>query len=88
MSRQAANPPAPAVANPKPMPACGHSTAPTFDGDTLTLIHFFNEVNTLATEAGLNDQAKIQQSLRYAQREEYELWSTLTEATGIDFAAF
>jgi hypothetical protein len=70
------------------MPARGHSTAPTCDGDALNLVHLFNEVDTLTTEAGLNDQAKIRQSLRYARREEYELWGTLTEATGVDFAAF
>ena len=62
--------------------------APTFDRDTLNLIHFFNEVDTLATEASLNDQAKIRQSLRYAQREEYKLWGMLTEATSVDFATF
>ena len=75
----AANPPPPVhtVINPKSMPARGHSTAPTFDGDALNLIHFFNEVDVLGTKAGLTDEAKIRQSLRYARREEYELWTTL-----------
>ena len=65
------------------MPARGHSTAPTFDGDTLNLIHFFNEVDVLGTEAGLTDEAKIRQSLRYARSKEYKLWTMLREATGV-----
>jgi len=84
----AANPPPPAHAIIKSMPARGHSTAPTFDGDALNLIHFFNEVDVLGTEAGLTDEAKIRQSLRYARREEFELWTTLREATGVNFTAF
>jgi hypothetical protein len=62
------------------MPARGHSTAPHFDGNTLNLRLYFDEVESLSTDAGLNKEGKIQHALRYASREDNELWSTLSEA--------
>ena len=70
------------------MPARGHSTAPTFDGDALNLAPFFDEVETLANEAQLDDAAKVKHTLRYARREDSELWRTLPTATGGTFAQF
>ncbi|MDT7543780.1 MAG: hypothetical protein QOE33_3695 [Acidobacteriota bacterium] len=70
------------------MPGRGHSTAPTFSGDALDLDRFFEEVDILADDAGLDDAGKIKHSLRYARREEYELWSTLVPAVGDSFDDF
>jgi len=89
MSGSAAAPIAPAAAAPaRHMPARGHSTAPTFDGQPLNLIRFFDEVGSLGDDARIDDQAKIAYSLRYARLDDYEIWKTLPEATGIDFLAF
>jgi hypothetical protein len=62
------------------MPARGHSTAPCFDGNTLNLCLYFDEVESLATNAGLNEEGKICHALRYASREDNKLWLTLPEA--------
>jgi hypothetical protein len=72
------------------MPARGHSTAPRFDGNALNLHLYFKEVNSLSTDAGLNEEGKIWHALRYASREDNELWSTLPEAVAQppDYAKF
>jgi hypothetical protein len=62
------------------MPACGHSTAPRFDGNALNLHLYFDEVESLSIDAGLNKEGKVSHTLRYASREDNELWSTLPEA--------
>jgi hypothetical protein len=62
------------------MPACGHSTAPCFDGSALNLRLYVDEVESLSTDAGLNKEGQIRHALRYASREDSELWSTLPEA--------
>jgi hypothetical protein len=62
------------------MPARGHSTAPCFDGNALKLRLYFDEVVSLSTDAGLNEEGKIRHTLRYASRKDNELWSTLPEA--------
>jgi hypothetical protein len=62
------------------MPACGHSTAPRFDGNALNLCLYFDEVESLSIDAGLNEEGKIRHALCYASREDNKLWSTLPEA--------
>jgi hypothetical protein len=62
------------------MPTRGHSTAPCFDGNTLNLCLYFDEVESLSIDAGLNEEGKIHHALHYASREDNELWSTLPEA--------
>jgi hypothetical protein len=68
------------------MPACGHSTVPRFDGNALNLRLYFDEVESLSIDAGLNEEGKI----RYTSREDNELWSTLPEAKAQapDYAQF
>jgi hypothetical protein len=70
------------------MPARGHSTAPTFDGNALNLNRFFDEVDLLAEEAKVDDRGKIKHSLRYASIGDYELWIRLPAAAHSDFSAF
>jgi hypothetical protein len=72
------------------MPARGHSTAPHFDGNALNLCLYFDEVDSLSTDAGLNEEGKIRHALRYTSRENNELWSMLPEAIAqpADYARF
>jgi hypothetical protein len=72
------------------MPAHGHSTAPRFDSNTLNLHLYFDEVDSLSTDAGLNEEGKIRHTLRYTSCEDNELWSTLPEAVAqpADYAKF
>jgi hypothetical protein len=62
------------------MPARGHSTAPRFDSNALNLCLYFDEVESLSIDAGLNEEGKVRHALRYTSREDNELWSTLPEA--------
>jgi hypothetical protein len=62
------------------MPTRSHSTAPCFDGNALNLHLYFDEVELLSIDAGLNEEGKIHHALHYASREDNELWSTLPEA--------
>jgi hypothetical protein len=41
------------------MPARGHSMAPCFDSNALNLRLYFNEVESLSTDASLNEEGKI-----------------------------
>jgi hypothetical protein len=61
------------------MPTRSHSTAPRYDGNALNLCLYFDEVELLAIDAGLNEEGKVRHTLRYASREDNELWSTLPE---------
>jgi hypothetical protein len=72
------------------MPARGHSTAPHFDSNALNLRLYFDEVESLSIDAGLNEEGKICHALRYASREDNKLWSTLpeAEAQAPDYARF
>jgi hypothetical protein len=72
------------------MPAQGHSTAPHFDGNALNLCLYFDEVESLSIDAGLNKEGKIQHALRYTSWEDNELWSTLPQAEAQlpDYARF
>jgi hypothetical protein len=47
------------------MPACGHSMAPCFDGNALNLCLYFDEVESLSIDAGLNEEGKICHALHY-----------------------
>jgi hypothetical protein len=72
------------------MPACGHSTVPRFDGNALHLCLYFDEVESLSIDAGLNEEGKIRHALRYASQEDNELWLMLpeAEAQAPDYARF
>jgi hypothetical protein len=72
------------------MPTHGHSTAPCFDGNALNLHLYFDEVESLSIDAGLNEEVKICHALCYTSREDNELWSTLPEAQAQapDYARF
>jgi hypothetical protein len=41
------------------MPARGHSTVPHFDGNALNLRLYFDEVESLSIDAGLNEEGKV-----------------------------
>jgi hypothetical protein len=72
------------------MAAHSHSTAPRFDSNTLNLHLYFDEVESLSIDAGLNKEGQVRHALCYASREDNELWSTLpeTEAQVPDYAQF
>jgi hypothetical protein len=57
------------------MPTRSHSMAPRFGGNALNLCLCFDEVDSLSTDAGLNEEGKIQHALHYASHEDNELWS-------------
>ena len=80
------------VANNNPplarMPARGHRTAPTFDGNPLNLKRFLDKVNLLAEDAGLDGAGQIRHSLRYASLMDHELWSGLASTQAGDWAVF
>jgi hypothetical protein len=54
--------------------------APHFDGNALNLCFYFDEVESLSIDAGLNEEGKVRHALRYASPEDNELWSMLPEA--------
>jgi hypothetical protein len=62
------------------MPARGHSMVPHFDGNAPNLCLYFDEVESLSINAGLNEEGKVQHALCYTSREDNKLWSTLPEA--------
>jgi hypothetical protein len=62
------------------MPAHGHSTVPHFDGNALNLRLYFDEVESLSIDTGLNEEGKVRHALRYASREDNKLWSMVPEA--------
>jgi hypothetical protein len=70
------------------MPARGHATAPSFDGNPLNLQRFLDEVALLAEDAGLDDAGRIKHSLRYASLSDHELWSGLPAVQAADWTAF
>jgi hypothetical protein len=70
------------------MPACGHSMAPRFDGNALNLCLYFDKVEVLSSDTGLNDEGKIYNALRYASREDNKLWATLPKALLDNYATF
>jgi hypothetical protein len=71
------------------MPARSHSTALHFDSNALNLHLYFDKVESLSIDAGLNE-GKVCHALHYASREDNELWSTLPEAEAQvpDYAQF
>jgi hypothetical protein len=62
------------------IPARGHSTTPHFDGNALNLCLYFDEVESLSIDAGLNEEGKVCHALHYASQEDNELLSMLPEA--------
>jgi hypothetical protein len=65
------------------MPAHGHSMVPCFDGNALNLCLYFDKVESLSINTGLNEEGKIRHALHYASREDNKLWSTLPEAEAV-----
>jgi hypothetical protein len=63
---------------------------PCFDGNALNLCLYFDEVESLSIDTGLNEEGKIRHALCYTSREDNELWSTLSEAEAQlpDYAKF
>jgi hypothetical protein len=55
------------------MPACGHSMVPHFDGNALNFCLYFDEVDSLSTDTGLNEEGKIQHALCYASCKDNKL---------------
>jgi hypothetical protein len=53
---------------------------PHFVGNALNLCLYFDEVESLSINAGLNEEGKVQHALCYASQEDNKLWSTLPEA--------
>jgi hypothetical protein len=45
------------------MPASGHSTVPCFDGNALNPHLYFDEVESLSIDAGLNEEERIRHAL-------------------------
>jgi hypothetical protein len=63
---------------------------PHFDGNALNLRLYFDEIDSLSTDAGLNEEGKIRHTLHYASCEDNGLWSMLPEAVAqpADYAKF
>jgi hypothetical protein len=70
------------------MPAHGHSTVPCFDGNALNLHLYFDEVESISTDSGLNEEGKMWHTLRYTSQEDNELLSTLPKAQLPDYTKF
>jgi hypothetical protein len=60
--------------------ACGHSMVPHFNSNALNLCLYFDEVEALSTNAGLNYEGKIWHTLRHTSQEDNKLWATLPKA--------
>jgi hypothetical protein len=59
-----------------------------FDGNALNLCLYFDEIESLSTDAGLNEEGKIRHALHYASREDNKLWSMLSKAQLPEYAKF
>ena len=70
------------------MPACGHSTAPSFNGNPLNISWFFEDVDILGDDAGIDEAAKIKHALRYASLCDNEIWTWLPSSKGTSWAPF
>ena len=71
------------------MPLRGTSRAPRFKGDPHELQQYFEDVELLCEDAQLfADEDRIRWAVRYARREDAELWSTLPSRAGADWSSF
>ncbi|KAG1853669.1 hypothetical protein F4604DRAFT_1933092 [Suillus subluteus] len=70
------------------MPTRGMEMAPTFDGMPACLVPFFEELDLLADDAGLDDPQCIKAALRYTPTNEADTWKITPEAKGQDWAKF
>ena len=71
------------------MPLRGSSRALHFKGDPHELQQYFEDVELLCEDTQLfADEDRIQWAIRYARREDAELWSTLPSRVGADWSAF
>jgi hypothetical protein len=78
----------PPASNPSPQ---NHPQTPVLTPpDALNLHLYFDEVESLSINTGLNEEGKVQHTLRYASREDNKLWSMLPEAEAQvpDYAQF
>jgi hypothetical protein len=62
------------------MPTHSHSPVPHFDGNALNLCLYFDKVELLSINAGLNEEGKVCHALHYTSQEDNKLWSMLPEA--------
>ena len=71
------------------MPTRGSSKAPKFEGDPSDLLRFFEDVEFLCEDAEIDAGTdKIKWAVRYASREEAELWHVLPARAGDDWDDF
>ena len=64
---------------PQQMPLWGTKDAPKFNGKIPALLpRFLEDVDLLATAAGINDAEKICYAMRYADLDEAEVWQTVS----------
>ncbi|KJA18652.1 hypothetical protein HYPSUDRAFT_919512 [Hypholoma sublateritium FD-334 SS-4] len=70
------------------MPGRSHHSAPKFDGKPWSLKRFLTEVRDLALEKGLTERQTILATLSYAPTQDYELWLSLSSASGEKWDTF
>ena len=71
------------------MPLRGTSCAPRFEGDPHELQQYFEDVELLCEDTQLfADEDRIRWAVRYACREDAELWSSLPSHAGADWSTF
>ena len=67
---------------PQQMPLRGTKDAPKFDGNVPALLpRFLEDVDLLATAAGINDAKKIRYAMWYVDLDEAEVWQTVSAAS-------
>ncbi|PPR05448.1 hypothetical protein CVT26_011323 [Gymnopilus dilepis] len=70
------------------MPNVHHPSAPKFDGRSVSLSSYLDEVEQLARNNNLSIQQTIQWSIRYLRPEEQQLWKALPSSKGNDWTTF
>ena len=69
---------------PQQMPLQGTKDAPKFNGKVPALLpRFLEDVDLLATAAGINDTKKICYAMLYADLDEAEVWQTVSTASAV-----
>ena len=74
---------------PQLMPLQGSSKAPKFEGDPANLVQFLEDVEFLCEDVQLSlDKDYIKWAMRYASRDEAELWKTVAPQVKGDWGLF
>ncbi|KAF5355070.1 hypothetical protein D9756_005756 [Leucocoprinus leucothites] len=73
---------------PRHMPSRYDRNAPKFDGHPRSLRRFFEEVDMLGRECGLNQRELIVHTLRYLDSRDYDAWTSRPSAAGADWIRF